>query len=131
MSYLWPQNERGNSDVLNGIALGNDHVLITGKLWDRMFKVTFSDWPTLFEDSKNIDNTEDVLAINNDISGVNTDLTAVSYNFLRTAKGSDTMRLLLNDLLSTPQQQNSSTAEGYLSLLATSFSRASININEG
>ena len=128
MSYLWPQNERGNSDVLNGIALGNDHVLITGKLWDRMFKVTFSDWPTLFETSKNIDNTEDVLAINNDISGVNTDLTAVSYNFLRTAKGSDTMRILLNDLLSTPQQQNSSTAEGYLSLFGPRRSLAHLSI---
>jgi hypothetical protein len=41
MSYLWPQDERDGADVLNGIALGNDHVLITGKLWDRMFKVTF------------------------------------------------------------------------------------------
>ena len=34
--------------MLNGIALGKDHVLITGKRWDRMYKVTFADWPSLF-----------------------------------------------------------------------------------
>eukprot|EP00804_Cyclotella_cryptica_P029106 CCRYP_005283-RA/>CCRYP_005283-RA protein AED:0.21 eAED:0.21 QI:0/0.66/0.5/1/0.33/0.25/4/85/927 len=49
MSSLWPKNERGGSEnVLNGIALGKDHVLITGKRWDRMYKVTFADWPSLF-----------------------------------------------------------------------------------
>jgi glutamine cyclotransferase len=50
MSSLWPKAERGNSEnVLNGIALGRDHVLLTGKRWDRMYKVVFPDWPTLFE----------------------------------------------------------------------------------
>lgn len=49
MSSLWPASERGNSEhVLNGIALGKDHVLLTGKKWDRMYKVVFPDWPTLF-----------------------------------------------------------------------------------
>ena len=36
--------------MLNGIALGDDHVLLTGKNWDRMYKVVFNDWPTLFGD---------------------------------------------------------------------------------
>lgn len=45
MSKLWPRSERGGGEnVLNGIALGKDHVLITGKLWDRMYKITFPDW---------------------------------------------------------------------------------------
>ena len=44
MSSLWPTNERGGADVLNGIALGKDHVLLTGKLWDRMYKIQFPDW---------------------------------------------------------------------------------------
>jgi len=49
MSSLWPASERGDSgNVLNGIAVGKDHVLLTGKLWDRMYKVKFTDWPTLF-----------------------------------------------------------------------------------
>ena len=49
MSSLWPANERGGGEnVLNGIALGKDHVLLTGKRWDRMYKVQFPDWPTLF-----------------------------------------------------------------------------------
>lgn len=52
-SSLYPLAQRGgNENVLNGIALGTDHVLITGKLWDRMYKITFSDWPSLFT-SKN------------------------------------------------------------------------------
>jgi hypothetical protein len=52
MSQLWPSVERGSSEnVLNGIALGQDHVLITGKRWDRMYKVTFSDWPSLYADN--------------------------------------------------------------------------------
>ena len=46
MSSLRPSGERG---VLNGIALGKDHVLITGKKWDRMYRVTFPDWPSLFD----------------------------------------------------------------------------------
>mmetsp|Transcript_20990 Transcript_20990/g.41867 ORF Transcript_20990/g.41867 Transcript_20990/m.41867 type:complete len:556 (+) Transcript_20990:115-1782(+) len=49
-SDIWPANQRGNSEnVLNGIALGKDHVLITGKRWDRIYKVAFNDWPTLFD----------------------------------------------------------------------------------
>eukprot|EP01082_Thalassiosira_pseudonana_P003016 g3450.t1 g3450 contig12:2098874-2101171(-) len=45
MSKLWPRSERGGGEnVLNGIALGKDHVLITGKRWDRMYKITFPDW---------------------------------------------------------------------------------------
>ena len=49
MSQLWPRSERGSSEnVLNGIALGKDHVLVTGKRWDRMYKITLDDWPTLF-----------------------------------------------------------------------------------
>lgn len=43
--------------MLNGIALGKDHVLITGKRWNRMYKVTFSDWPSLFV-STNEENDE-------------------------------------------------------------------------
>lgn len=117
MSYLWSQDERDGADVLNGIALGNDHVLITGKLWDRMFKVTFPDWPSLFETSADAFNDETNNAGNHDNSINNEDTTAVSYNFLRTTKGTETMRLLLNDLLSSPQQQTTSTNnDGYLSL---------------
>lgn len=49
MSSLWPLNERGGSEnVLNGIAVGHNHILLTGKLWNRMYKVQFPDWP-LFE----------------------------------------------------------------------------------
>lgn len=45
MSSLWPSNERGDSEnVLNGIALGHDHILLTGKQWDRMYKIKFPDW---------------------------------------------------------------------------------------
>ena len=119
MSHLWPVDDRGDADVLNGIAFGGDHVLITGKLWDRMFKVTFSDWPTLFESSANIivDKGNESTS-NTAMSSDN--VPAVSYNFLRTTKGSDIMRLLLDDLLSTPQQQTAydttatTSAEGYL-----------------
>ena len=50
MSTLWPANERGSSEnVLNGIALGKDHVLLTGKRWDRMYKVVFPDWSAMFD----------------------------------------------------------------------------------
>ncbi|KAL7461901.1 hypothetical protein ACHAXS_002306 [Conticribra weissflogii] len=50
MRTLWPANERGSSEnVLNGIALGKDHVLLTGKRWDRMYKVVFPEWTTLFQ----------------------------------------------------------------------------------
>jgi hypothetical protein len=53
MSQLWPRNERGSSEnVLNGIALGPGHVLITGKRWDRMYKINFDDWPTLFSNAQ-------------------------------------------------------------------------------
>ena len=49
MSSLWPANERGGGEnVLNGIAIAKDFVLITGKRWNRMYKVVFPDWPTLF-----------------------------------------------------------------------------------
>ena len=52
MSSLWPANERGNSEnVLNGIAIGSDHILLTGKRWDRMYKVTFPDWQ-LFDNER-------------------------------------------------------------------------------
>ena len=48
MSQLWPAGQRGSREnVLNGIALGKDHVLLTGKRWDRMYKVKFPDWPSL------------------------------------------------------------------------------------
>lgn len=46
MSSLSPQNLA--LGVLNGIALGKDHVLLTGKNWDHMFKVVFPDWKTMF-----------------------------------------------------------------------------------
>jgi hypothetical protein len=46
---LFPRAKRGGyENVLNGIALGTDHLLITGKNWDRMFKITLGDWPSLF-----------------------------------------------------------------------------------
>ena len=49
MSSLYPSKERESSEaVLNGIALGSDHVLLTGKLWPHSYKVRFEDWPTLF-----------------------------------------------------------------------------------
>mmetsp|Transcript_12146 Transcript_12146/g.17469 ORF Transcript_12146/g.17469 Transcript_12146/m.17469 type:complete len:743 (+) Transcript_12146:122-2350(+) len=52
-SQLWPSKLRGSSEnVLNGIALGKDHVLITGKRWDRIYKVDFTDWPTLFDNNE-------------------------------------------------------------------------------
>lgn len=48
MTLLWPVSQRGSSEnVLNGIALGKDHVLITGKRWDRMYKVGFPDWQAM------------------------------------------------------------------------------------
>ena len=47
LSSLQPRGNRAN--VLNGIALGKDHVLITGKRWDRMFKIVFPDWQTMFD----------------------------------------------------------------------------------
>ena len=46
MSSLSPENLA--LGVLNGIALGKDHVLITGKNWDQMFKVVFPDWKNMF-----------------------------------------------------------------------------------
>ena len=53
-SEIWPRNQRGSSEnVLNGIALGKDYVLITGKRWDRIYKVVFDDWPTLFKNDNN------------------------------------------------------------------------------
>lgn len=46
MSSLWPVKDRGSSEnVLNGIAIASNHVLLTGKRWDRMFKISFDDWP--------------------------------------------------------------------------------------
>ena len=43
LSDLYPKAERqaAGANVLNGIADGGDHILLTGKLWDRMYKVTF------------------------------------------------------------------------------------------
>mmetsp|Transcript_21282 Transcript_21282/g.45158 ORF Transcript_21282/g.45158 Transcript_21282/m.45158 type:complete len:352 (-) Transcript_21282:61-1116(-) len=40
-SDLWSKEEResAGADVLNGIANGGDHILLTGKLWDRMYKI--------------------------------------------------------------------------------------------
>lgn len=49
MSSLSPENLA--LGVLNGIALGKDHVLITGKNWDQMFKVVFPDWKNIFNDN--------------------------------------------------------------------------------
>lgn len=46
MSSLSPENLA--LGVLNGIALGKDHVLLTGKNWDHMYKVVFPDWKTMF-----------------------------------------------------------------------------------
>lgn len=48
LSRLYPKEERGYHNILNGIALGKDHVMITGKKWDRMYKVRFDDWGGLF-----------------------------------------------------------------------------------
>jgi glutamine cyclotransferase len=49
LSELYPMEERGGyHNTMNGMALGTDHVLITGKRWDRMFKVRFDDWDTMF-----------------------------------------------------------------------------------
>lgn len=48
MSSLGPQR-KGGENVLNGIALGSDHVLLTGKYWDGMYKVVFPDWESLFD----------------------------------------------------------------------------------
>ena len=54
MSSLWPSNERGDSEnVLNGIALGHDHILLTGKQWDRMYKIKFPDWEIFDNEKKN------------------------------------------------------------------------------
>ncbi|KAL3775597.1 hypothetical protein ACHAW5_003500 [Stephanodiscus triporus] len=48
------------------------------------------------------------------IDGNDLDVNAVSYNFLRTTKGSETMRLLLNDLLLPKQiQQGNPADEGH------------------
>ena len=122
MSSLYPANEIGRGGVLNGIALGKDHVLITGKNWDLMFKVVFPDWTTLFQSSTSdellvIDNGNNATA-NNDDANVNEDANAVSYNFLRTTKGSETMRLLLDDLLLPPQMQQGTPMDvGFASLL--------------
>ena len=61
MSQLWPSSQRGGSEnVLNGIAIGKDHILITGKRWDRMYKITFGDWPTLFSaaETKSLEGTD-------------------------------------------------------------------------
>ena len=50
MSQLWPKSQRGSGEnVLNGIALGKDYVLLTGKRWDRMYKVVFPDWQDMFK----------------------------------------------------------------------------------
>ena len=42
-SSLWPQHERqkAGADVLNGISVGADPdvLYVTGKLWNRMFKL--------------------------------------------------------------------------------------------
>lgn len=107
MSSLWPASERGNSEnVLNGIALGKDHVLITGKRWDRMFKVVFLDWPSLFvstKDGEKVGDSSEKSTISCDTA--EEDPNAVSYNFLRTRKGSETMRLLLDDLLAPSPEQ--------------------------
>ena len=46
MSSLSPENLA--LGVLNGIALGKDHVLLTGKNWDQMYKVVFPDWKAMF-----------------------------------------------------------------------------------
>ena len=60
MSSLYSRSERGGSEnVLNGIALGVDYVLVTGKQWDRMFKISFTDWPSLFANAAE-DNTASV-----------------------------------------------------------------------
>lgn len=49
LSELYPMEERGGyHNTMNGMALGSDHVFITGKRWDRMFKVRFDDWDTMF-----------------------------------------------------------------------------------
>ena len=49
LSELYPMEGRGGyHNTMNGMALGHDHVLITGKRWDRMFKVRFDDWETMF-----------------------------------------------------------------------------------
>ena len=121
MSSLYPVSEIGRGGVLNGIALGKDHVLITGKNWDLMFKVVFPDWTTLFQSSSDellvIDDGNNA-TVNNDDANVNEDVNAVSYNFLRTTKGSETMRLLLNDLLLPQQMQQGTPMDvGFSSLL--------------
>ncbi|EJK67498.1 hypothetical protein THAOC_11462 [Thalassiosira oceanica] len=66
MSTLWPAGERGNREnVLNGIAIGDDHVLLTGKRWNRMYKIVFDDWSTLLgRDSVEESAVELVPAIN-------------------------------------------------------------------
>ena len=68
MSSLWPKSQRGDGEnVLNGIALGSDHVLITGKRWDRMYKLTFSDWPTLFSGGGTLDTQNDSTTDNDNV----------------------------------------------------------------
>eukprot|EP00580_Thalassiosira_gravida_P012540 CAMPEP_0201652268 /NCGR_PEP_ID=MMETSP0493-20130528/44392_1 /ASSEMBLY_ACC=CAM_ASM_000838 /TAXON_ID=420259 /ORGANISM="Thalassiosira gravida, Strain GMp14c1" /LENGTH=340 /DNA_ID=CAMNT_0048128781 /DNA_START=1 /DNA_END=1023 /DNA_ORIENTATION=+ len=87
MSSLWPTDQRSaGADVLNGIALGTDHVLITGKLWDRMYKVDFPNWPTLFASRLNDEVTpgnEDTQPLNEDRGGYigkGDDMAVMSYN---------------------------------------------------
>jgi len=116
MSSLWPKNGRNTgADILNGIALANDHVLITGKKWSKMFKVVFPDWPTLFASAEEDGLVLDSGAGHNEVapdsgeeqpvndansdSSEKEDVNAVSYNFLRTAKGSQTLHSLLKELL--------------------------------
>mmetsp|Transcript_30129 Transcript_30129/g.63018 ORF Transcript_30129/g.63018 Transcript_30129/m.63018 type:complete len:418 (-) Transcript_30129:65-1318(-) len=84
-----------------------------------MYKVDFPNWPTLFASpvkdeviSDNVDK-QPLDEGKGDNGDKEDDMTAVSYNFLRTTKGSQTIHLLLHDLLqsqppSSPQQLNSS-----------------------
>ncbi len=65
--------------MLNGIALGKDHVLLTGKRWDRMYKVTFPDWPTLF-DSHDVGDQVEGLVENNRIVNEYTVLEQVGHD---------------------------------------------------
>lgn len=124
MSALWPVDQRGRADVLNGIALGPDHVLLTGKLWDRMYKVVFPDWPTLFASSSEDDSALEVgggqsSKDNNEYPVLEKHhVPAVSYNFLRTPKGTQTIQLLLRDLLQTqpPRGQDQSVGGDHSSL---------------
>lgn len=44
LSGLFPREQRGDADVLNGIASvpGTDEFLVTGKLWPKMFRIRFA-----------------------------------------------------------------------------------------